>query len=197
MMLFHLNPAKDLYSQSSELFLLLIASFLVLYSCKKDDDEALVEDRDYTEQYVLDEQLIEDYLKTHFYNYEDFDTPISNNFEITLDSIYGENSNRTPLYDQIIKKKVPVIDKNGVVVDHNLYYLLAKSGLGQKPSNVDSAYVSYEGSLLNGKVTIAIVSAPLSLANFAITGKDPVPVPPPSPPVRNTISASLQASKIS
>ena len=39
-----------------------------------------------------------------------------------------------------------------MAVDHNLYYLLAKSGLGQKPSNVDSAYVSYEGSLLNGKV---------------------------------------------
>ncbi len=137
---------------SNKLFLLLITSFLVLYSCKKDDDEATVEDRDYKEQYVLDEQLIEDYLKTHFYNYEDFETVNLNNVEITLDSIYGENSNKIPLYDQIIKKKVPVIDKNGDQVDHNLYYLLSKSGLGQKPSNVDSAYVSYEGSLLNGKV---------------------------------------------
>ena len=137
---------------SNKFFLLIIASFLVLNSCKKDDDEATVEDRDYTEQYVLEEQLIEDYLKTHFYNYKDFEKVNPNNLEITLDSIYGENSNRTPLYDQIIKKKVPVIDKNGVEVDHNLYYLLAKSGLGQKPSNVDSAYVSYEGSLLNGKV---------------------------------------------
>ena len=45
-------------------------------------------------------------------------------------------------------------------------------------------------SLLNGKVTIAIVSAPLSFANLAITGSDPVPVPPPRPPVRNTMSAS-------
>ena len=42
----------------NKFFLLLIASFLVLYSCKKDDDEASVEDRDYNEQYVLDEQLI-------------------------------------------------------------------------------------------------------------------------------------------
>ena len=52
-------------------------------------------------------------------------------------------------------------------------------------------------SLLNGSVTIAIVNAPLSLANLAITGKEPVPVPPPRPPVRNTISASLHASSIS
>ncbi len=52
-------------------------------------------------------------------------------------------------------------------------------------------------SLLKGRVTIAIVSAPRSLASFAITGRDPVPVPPPNPPVRNTISASLHASRIS
>ena len=52
-------------------------------------------------------------------------------------------------------------------------------------------------SLLNGKVTIAIVKAPLSLASLAITGREPVPVPPPKPPVRKTMSASLQASKIS
>ena len=89
----------------NKFFLLLIVSFLVLYSCNKDDDEATIEERDYTEQYLLDEQLIEDYLKTHFYNYEDFDTANLNNIEITLDSIYGENFNRTPLYDQIIKKK--------------------------------------------------------------------------------------------
>ena len=42
-----------------------------------------------------------------------------------------------------------------------------------------------------------MVNAPLSLANLAITGKDPVPVPPPRPPVRNTMSASLHASRIS
>ena len=57
---------------SNKFFLLLVASFLILNSCKKDDDDATIEDRDYTEQYVLEQQLIEDYLKTHFYNYKDF-----------------------------------------------------------------------------------------------------------------------------
>ena len=41
----------------------------------------------------------------------------------------------------------------------------------------------------NGFVTIAIVRAPASLANFATTGEAPVPVPPPIPAVIKTISA--------
>ena len=42
-------------------------------------------------------------------------------------------------------------------------------------------------SLVNGKVTIAIVNAPTSFATFATTGADPVPVPPPRPAVTNTM----------
>ena len=42
----------------------------------------------------------------------------------------------------------------------------------------------------NGLVTTETVSAPLFLAISAITGIAPVPVPPPIPPVINTMSAS-------
>ena len=48
----------------------------------------------------------------------------------------------------------------------------------------------------NGRVTTAIVSAPISLASDAITGAAPVPVPPPSPAVTNTMSAPSSASII-
>lgn len=41
----------------------------------------------------------------------------------------------------------------------------------------------------NGFVTTQIVSAPSSFATSATTGAAPVPVPPPSPQVINTISA--------
>jgi len=44
-------------------------------------------------------------------------------------------------------------------------------------------------SALNGKVTTAIINAPAVLAAFAITGVAPVPVPPPRPAARNTMSA--------
>ena len=48
-------------------------------------------------------------------------------------------------------------------------------------------------SNLNGLVTTAIVSAPSSLARLAMTGAAPVPVPPPSPVVTNTMSAPVSA----
>ena len=49
----------------------------------------------------------------------------------------------------------------------------------------------------NGRVTTPIVSAPISLAIRATTGAPPVPVPPPSPAVTNTMSAPRSTSTIS
>ena len=50
----------------------------------------------------------------------------------------------------------------------------------------------------NGRVTTPTVRAPISfLAISAITGAAPVPVPPPSPAVTNTMSAPLSASLMS
>ena len=45
----------------------------LLLSCNKDDDNT-IEIRDYSEQAVIDEQTIEEYLKSHYYNYEDFNS---------------------------------------------------------------------------------------------------------------------------
>jgi len=49
----------------------------------------------------------------------------------------------------------------------------------------------------NGRVTTAMVSAPRPLDISAMTGAAPVPVPPPSPAVMNTMSAPLSASSMS
>ena len=45
-----------------------------------------------------------------------------------------------------------------------------------------------------GRVTTPTVSAPSSRAISAMTGAEPVPVPPPSPAVTNTMSAPFSAS---
>ena len=37
-------------------------------------------------------------------------------------------------------------------MNHNLYYLIAREGIGKSPASVDSTFQSYEGSLLNGNV---------------------------------------------
>ena len=52
-------------------------------------------------------------------------------------------------------------------------------------------------SKLNGRVTMAMVSAPRPRAISATIGAPPVPVPPPSPAVMNTMSAPLSTSSIS
>ena len=54
----------------------------------------------------------------------------------------------------------------------------------------------FRPSNLKGLVTTATVSAPIWLARLAMTGAAPVPVPPPSPVVTNTMSAPDSASRI-
>ncbi len=49
----------------------------------------------------------------------------------------------------------------------------------------------------NGLVTTPTVSAPASRAICAMTGAAPVPVPPPMPPVTNTMSAPAMVSAMS
>ena len=49
----------------------------------------------------------------------------------------------------------------------------------------------------NGRVTTPTVRAPVCLAILATTGAPPVPVPPPSPAVTNTMSAPRRTASIS
>ena len=128
-------------------FILLFS--IVIISCKKEDQVELP--RDIAEQAVADDQILEDYLSTHFYNYEDFED-LSFDESIIIDTISGENSSKIPLINQVNKNSIRVKISNGSFVNHDLYYLVAREGIGQSPSSVDSTYLSYEGSLLNGNV---------------------------------------------
>ena len=127
---------------------ILLFSILII-SCKKEEQVELP--RDIAEQAVADDQILEDYLSTHFYNYEDFED-LSFDNPITIDTISGENSSKIPLINQVNKNSIRVKILNGSFVNHDLYYLVAREGIGQSPSSVDSTYLSYEGSLLNGNV---------------------------------------------
>ncbi len=51
-----------------------------------------------------------------------------------------------------------------------------------------------EPSNANGLIAVATVSAPICFASDAITGAAPVPVPPPKPVTRKTMSASPSSS---
>jgi len=133
---------------TKKIIFILLFSILII-SCKKEEQVELP--RDIAEQAIVDDQILEDYLSTHFYNYEDFED-LSYNESISIDTLSGENSSKIPLISQVKKNSIRVKISNGSFVNHDLYYLVAREGIGKSPSSVDSTYLSYEGSLLNGNV---------------------------------------------
>ena len=130
--------------------LFLIPLFLILTQCKKDDDDPEYVIREYSEQVNVDHQLLEDYLRTHTFNYEDFVNQI--NVDVKIDTLTDFNSSRQSLYDLANVKTINVTDSNGNNVNHNLYYIIAREGLNEKPSVADSVYIAYDGLLTDGYV---------------------------------------------
>jgi hypothetical protein len=131
----------------------IVLAFVVLYACKKDDDGSggditVVPPEDRGEQQIKDDAALQDYLRTHFYNYESFETPPDDfDYRIVIDTIAGDNSDKVPLKDQVIVKTV-----NFFEVDYKLYILKVQEGVGEKATIADSTAITYKGQLLNGNV---------------------------------------------
>lgn len=129
--------------------LFIVFTILILfYSCKKEEDE-IEPPRDMQQQSLIDDQNIQDFLSSHFYNYDDF-LDLNYNSELIFDTISGENATKIALIDQVKKEIIRVQTSEGNYVDHNLYYLVAREGTEIKPAISDSIYLSYQGNLLNG-----------------------------------------------
>ena len=127
-------------------FLLIASLFITFTSCNK--EEEVEPPRELSVQVIADEQSLEDFLSTHFYNYEDFQNDAIQP-ELVFDSIAGENSGKIPLINQVKKTNIRIKNNEGDFVDHPLYTLVAREGIGEIPTKVDSTYLSYEGILLN------------------------------------------------
>ena len=132
--------------------ILLLIFVLAFNACKSDDPQDTVELRDYAEQELTDEQLLREFLQTHTYNYEDFPPAEGTVVGIIIDSLTGDSANKTALIDLVQSTKVPVTNAEDVTVNHTLYHLVARQGvhIENKPSIVDSVYLSYTGKLLDG-----------------------------------------------
>ncbi len=130
----------------------LMLLLLIISSCNNDDDgPETIPPRDVGEVALENEDEITAYLQTHFYNYDEFDVPPADfDYRIVLDTIEGVNAGRTPLIDQVSSRVIIVEDSDGNEVEHTLYYLVARQGVGENPTVADSALVRYSGSLLNG-----------------------------------------------
>ena len=95
--------------------LILFLSFNIsfLNSCKKDDDseEDTVPKRDLAEQYIAENDSIIEFMQTHFYNYTDFENIGSNqNPELIIDTIAGDNADKTPIFEQVKSIDIEVKD---------------------------------------------------------------------------------------
>ena len=130
------------------LITIIVISFGII-SCQKEDTAVPI--RDVAEQSIEDNQNIEDFLATHYYNYTDFST-IDSSPELIFDTIAGTNASKTPLKDQVQKKVIRVKKSDSTFVNHTLYYLIAREGEGIHPASVDSTYLTYEGRLIDGTI---------------------------------------------
>ena len=148
--------------------LMLVLFVAIVWSCKNDDDEEdliVVPPRSLAETAAEDDAKIKEFLQTHFYNYEEFDSPPAGfDFMIEFDTIAGDNVDKTPLIEQVGTENISVKSSDfgsddDEVVDHTLYYLIAREGVGEvSPTIGDYAVLHFEGSLLNGSVFDASIN---------------------------------------
>ncbi|RDK84849.1 hypothetical protein C8D94_104224 [Marinirhabdus gelatinilytica] len=130
---------------------LLVMGISLFVSCSNDDDgtdSTFIPARDRGEEVVRATNIIEEYLTTHFYNYEEFQNPPADfDFRIKFDTIAGDNADKIALIEQVESKTVQ--DRVNEDVSYTLYYLDALEGAGEKPNFPDLATISYEGTYLN------------------------------------------------
>ncbi len=136
--------------------------FVTLWSCRDDDEDFLngavvVPPRLLSEVAVENDIELQAFLKSHFYNYEEFAAPPADfDFKIKIDTIAGDNADKRAMFDDITSEVISILPSSFGIsdqedsVDHTLYFLEARKGAGEKPTIGDNAILRYEGSLLDG-----------------------------------------------
>ncbi|MCJ7465903.1 MAG: FKBP-type peptidyl-prolyl cis-trans isomerase [Maribacter sp.] len=148
---------------------LLFVMVSAVWSCKKDSNTPeAIPPKLLSEVSVEDDVTIKSYLQTHFYNYEEFANPPADfDYKIRIDTIAGANADKTPMMSQVTPKTVLVssgqfaLNANEVDVPSTFYYLSAREGIGEQLTVADSAYVRYEGSLLDGTIFDGSTDVPI------------------------------------
>jgi len=141
-------------------FLLPVVSLFLLinHSCNKDDglNVETVPARDRGEEALTAQTEIEEFLSTHFYNYEEFENPTAEfDYKIKFDTIEGANASKIPLIDQVASRNVKDRIENDVT--YKLYYLFVRQGGGVTATFPDVTTIAFEGRLLNNDLFDASV----------------------------------------
>ena len=136
-----------------KLYILLIAILFIGFSCGDDDDDGIVEvpEADRTEQQVIDNDSLVNYLQSHFVN----ETLLTSNPTISFNDIEiyelpedGELPNpdqNSLLFDLVETKTTTYFD-----VEYEYYILKINQGGSEvSPNFSDRVRVSYEGTLMD------------------------------------------------
>lgn len=122
----------------------------VTVSCKKDDDTVtIIPPRDRGPEALREQDSIEKFLESHFYNYEEFQNPpVDFDYRIRFDTIPKGNTDLKPLIGQVDFKMVK--DLVDDTVEYKLYYIkVREGGADEHPHFCDKVTNTYDGRLMN------------------------------------------------
>jgi len=109
------------------LFILILG--IGIFSCS-DDDDSETDNHDPVAQAIIDDEILIEFLKTHYYTEEKEIDTITN----------GE----TPLYDIVTTDEMEYNE-----IDYKMYYFIDQQGTGQQATRNDSVQILYRGFLLD------------------------------------------------
>lgn len=158
----------------------LVAILLVCVACPSDDDNepVAIPIRDRGEQSILDDEILQEYLQTHFYNYEEFEAgDDSFNYEVVIDTIAGENSDKTPIID---RPELDIVTYDRFGTTNTLYILRAREGGSTEDNTMeltsnytDSLFMNFrgvhldDGSVFDGTANPIWLNLPATIDGFA------------------------------
>lgn len=156
---------------------LIATAILGIWSCGDDDEPIgeIIPPRLMSEVAVEDDAEILSFLSTHFYNYDEFQSPPADfDYKIRFDTIAGENAEKVSILESGMLDGVELITEtisvsasdfgrsDEEVVDHKLYVLVARQGSEEgKPTIGDYAILRYEGLLLDKTLFDAASNQPV------------------------------------
>ncbi len=147
-------------------YLIGLSLLITMFSCNNDDDGPFIEPlRERGPQAVVDNTILEDFLKTHTYNDLDFDNEdhtLTNNdiifYKLESDLIDANKSSKQALINSNKLLRIPVKESG---TEQILYVLQIREGKGRVVSRVDDVRMSFRGNNIINEQNITSIDSTL------------------------------------
>ena len=144
------------------IYLLTIVTLFVACNDDDDDDTIPFVERDRAEQQLDDNDSIVNYLSTHYYNSDFFETGVDHKYTdiIITELLPGEDvpSGNTLLFEDVETFMTVYLD-----TDYQYYILRLNQGGGDAPKFTDGVRVRYEGISVASEEVVDAVITPIAL----------------------------------